>query len=52
MEIEDVKKKEQKTKIISVRTFPSYAKWMAKHEISPTSLFNKAVEELMGKEKK
>jgi lysine/ornithine N-monooxygenase len=49
VEIEDVKRKEMRTKMISLRTYPSYSKWMAKHNISPTELFNKAVEELMEK---
>jgi len=53
MKIEDVKKniKERKSIPISVRTFPSYSKWMKTNEVSPTILFNKAIEELMKKKK-
>ena len=51
MELQDVQKdtKERKTKIISVRTFPTYSKWLAENKVSPTKLFNLAVEELMKK---
>lgn len=51
MKIEDVKTnaKPRKTINISVRTFPKYSKFMKEHTISPTALFNKAVEELMEK---
>lgn len=54
MELKDVQKKEhpeRKTKSITIRTFPSNCKWMAKYKISPTSLFNKALEELKKKTK-
>lgn len=49
MEINDVKKniKERKSIPISVRTFPSYSKWMKENEVSPNAVFNKAIEELM-----
>lgn len=47
MKIDDVKKKERKSIPISVRTYPTYSVWMKKKNISPTTLFNKAIEELM-----
>ena len=49
MELKDVKKsrKERKTIVISVRTFPNYSEFLKKNEISPTLLFNKAIEEIM-----
>lgn len=48
MEKEQVKKiKERKTKTISIRTFPSYCKFMNEEKLSPTSIFNLAVKELM-----
>ncbi len=48
MELKQVqnKVKERKTTNITVRTFPSTSKWMKENNISPTMLFNKAVEEL------
>lgn len=49
MELKDVQKKvrkETKSKNITIRTFPSNCKWMAKHKVSPSALFNKALEEL------
>ncbi len=53
MEIQDIQRpKERRTKPISIRTFVSYSKWLAEKNISPSSLFNQAVKELMEKEKK
>lgn len=51
MEIKQIQKNENKSKIISVRTFPSYSKWMSKNKISPTKLFNESIDELMQNEK-
>lgn len=47
MEKNQVQKKENRSKIISVRTFPSYSKWMSKNNISPSKIFNLSIEELM-----
>ena len=49
MKKKDVKKKNREIKSvnISVRTYPNYSKWMKKEELSPTAIFNLAVEELM-----
>ena len=51
MKIEDIKKDnmEKKSVMISVRTYLSYSKWMKENKVSPTKLFNKAIEELMEK---
>ncbi len=49
MKIEELQKTENKSKIISVRTFPTYCKWMRENKISPTKLFNEAIKELMKK---
>lgn len=52
MEIEEIKKKDKKerrTVIITIRTFPSYSKWLKDKKISPSKLFNKALEELKNK---
>lgn len=48
MKLKEVQKnkKERKTTNITVRTFPSTSKWMKENNISPTMLFNKAVEDL------
>ena len=50
MEIKKVKKEERKSKTVTVRTFPSYCKWMSENKVSPTKVFNEAVKELMQKE--
>lgn len=53
MKINDVKEnnKELKSVILSVRTFPSYSEWLKENKISPSKVFNKAVEELMENKK-
>jgi len=51
MNIEKLKKEERKSKTITLRTFPSYSKWMRKNNISPTKVFNETIKELMNKEK-
>lgn len=53
MEIKDVQKDktERKTIGLSLRTYPSYAKFMKDNNISPNALINKAIEELMKKKK-
>lgn len=52
MEIKQVQKSdERKTKSITVRTTLSNCKFLAKNNVSPTKLFNLAVEELKNKEK-
>jgi len=53
MEINKVKKKKKKPKkvMISLLISPEVSKWMSKKNVSPTLLFNEAVEELMEKEK-
>jgi len=47
MDIKELQTKERRSRTISIRTFPSYSKWLAEREVSPSLLFNKAVEELM-----
>ena len=48
MKKEQVEKRaERKTVQISVRTYPSYSKFMKKEKLSPVSIFNLAIEELM-----
>lgn len=49
MEIEELQKPEIKEVGISIRTYPSYAAFLKKYNISPSVLFNKSVEELMEK---
>ncbi len=53
MELKDVQKsrKEHKTVSITIRTFPSYSRFMKKNGISPTLIFNKTIEELMKENK-
>ena len=45
------RKKERKSVALSIRTTKSVSQWMTTHNVSPTALFNEAVEELMLKEK-
>ena len=51
MKINEVKKTERKEVKITVRTFRASSEFMKSNKLSPTKIFNKAVEELM-KEKK
>ena len=46
MEIQDLQKKELKSVIITVRTTQENSEWLKEKKVSPTMLFNKAVEEL------
>jgi len=50
MELEDIKRKEKRDVIISVRTTTEGSKWMATHKVSPSKLFQKALAELMAKQ--
>jgi len=50
MKIKDLKRPELRKAVISIRTYPSYAKWLKEKNISPSALFNKAIEELKGVE--
>ena len=47
MEIKQVQKDEKKSKTITVRTFPTYSKWMKENSVSPTKVFNETLKELM-----
>ena len=51
MELNEIQKKELRSKVITIRTYPSYSSWMKDNKVSPSTLFNKAVEELMKQEK-
>ena len=46
MEIENIKKQEIRSKVITVRTYPSYSEWIKENKISPSKVFNEAVKEL------
>ena len=53
IEIEKVKKKdpeEMKSVRMQIRTTPNISKWMKKNKVSPSLVFEKAIEELMKKE--
>ena len=45
--IEDLKRPELREKIISIRTTKTISKWMAKNKISPSKIFNEAIEVIM-----
>ncbi len=49
MEIENIKKREPKEVSINLRISQRVSDWMKEENISPTALFNEAVEELMEK---
>ena len=49
MEIKNVLKEGRKKKTITVRTYNSYCEWMSNNKVSPTKVFNEAVNELMNK---
>jgi hypothetical protein len=51
MEINELKRPELRKQMISIRTFPSYSKWLKEKDISPSAMFNKCVEELIRKDK-
>ena len=54
IDIKKVKKKdpeEMKSVRMQIRTTPKISKWMKKHNVSPSKVFDHAVEELMKKEK-
>ena len=51
VEIKDLQKQELKDSAISIKTFPSYTKWMKDNGVSPSRLLNKTIEELMEKQK-
>jgi len=51
MEINELQNQERRSVGISLRTYPSYSLWLKEKSISPSRIFNKAVEELMEKEK-
>lgn len=52
IDLEKVKKKdpeEMKSVRMQIRTTPKISKWMKKHKVSPSLVFEKAIEELMKK---
>jgi len=49
MRLEDVQAKEIKDIIISIRTTKHQSDWMKRNNVSPSLLFNKALEELQMK---
>lgn len=51
MEIKDIQRREERPVPLSIRTTRDASEWMRKHKASPTAIFNKAVEELMKKNK-
>lgn len=55
IELEKVKKKdpeELKSVRVQIRTTPKISKWMKKNKVSPSLVFEKAIEGLMRKEMK
>jgi len=55
IKLEEVKKKdpeEMKSVRVQIRTTPKISKWMKKNNVSPSLVFEKAVEGLMGEDVK
>jgi len=50
MEIKELQTKELMSVIISVRTTQKNSEWLKENKISPTKMFNKAIQELITKE--
>ena len=51
MEIKDIQKVDKKSVVIGIRTTTPKSNWMKENKISPTKLFNEALEELMDNQK-
>lgn len=49
MKLEDVQSRDNKDVVITVRTTKHSSEWMKRNNVSPTLLFNKALEELQVK---
>ncbi len=45
MDIKDIQQEDKRDKVISVRTTTKDFKWIKKNKLSPTKIFNKALEE-------
>lgn len=52
MELEEVQKDTKKDVILTIRTNRKNSKWMKDYNVSPSLLFEKALEELIEKTKK
>jgi hypothetical protein len=52
MELEEVQKDTKKDVILTIRTTRKNSKWMKDYNVSPSLLFEKALEELIEKTKK
>jgi hypothetical protein len=50
MELEEVQNNHKKEVIMTIRTTKENSKWMKEHNVSPSLLFDKALEELKEKE--
>ncbi len=51
MEMKELIRPERKVERVTIRTTKSNCKWMADNKVSPSLLFNKAIEELISKAK-
>jgi len=51
MELKDIKRMSRKTININLKITPETSEWLKKNKISPTRLWDKAVEELIEKQK-
>lgn len=52
MELDDVRRIQKKDVIMTIRTTKEKSVWMKNNNISPSLLFDKAIEELMDKVEK
>ena len=51
MKLEEVQSDKRKDIIMTIRTTREKSKWMKEHNVSPSLLFDKSLEELMEQEK-
>ncbi len=51
MDIKKLQRPELREKVITIRTFLSYSVWLKENKVSPSKLFNTAIEELMEEKK-
>ena len=50
MDMKQVQREELRDKVITIRTFNSYSKWMKDNRVRPSKVFNTALKELMKKQ--
>ena len=52
VKLEEVKRDRTKKVVMSIRTTEEISKFMKQHDVSPSRVFEKAIEEIMGEKKR